>query len=418
MNRFDDDERALSRALHGKVDQMNDAPLGLGQVQGAARVVRRRRRIAAGAGLAAAAVIVVPTAIIAAGGLDRGVDEPPPATSSATPDPTRSASQTATPQRTTAPLDVADLPTGPAPAIEWSDGRDVHRADGSVAEGVLPTNADGFAPMGPGWIVTSHDESGAAYAQWVPESGVSTAQVYDLDGALATSSEGEVVAWAEPDGGVRVVQSDGEEAYDMRAIDAPGAYSAVAVTTEDCKEGHSSDAGCTVFVNTVGEQAQVWLTSSHGFAERFDEGIRTMTAWTDGAYAGITEVRDDTSTCSAVRDPSTLSTVWDTCDNRLVDFSPGGDHLLGVGSIGDGFGDGQVSILDAADGTVLVDLRSDEDHQTSVVQMAWEDDSHVLMVTYADGAWAIVRLGLDGSMEYAVPPREGDQFERPFFLQS
>jgi hypothetical protein len=110
--------------------------------------------------------------------------------------------------------------------------------------------------------------------------------------------------------------------------------------------------------------------------------------------------------------------LWETCDNRLLDFSPSGTHLLGVGSVGDGFGDGQVSILDAADGTVLVDLRSDEEHQTSVVQMAWEDDSHVLMVTYADGAWAIVRLGLDGSMEYAVPPREGDQFERPFFLQS
>jgi hypothetical protein len=361
----------------------------------------------------------VPTAIIAAGGFDRGTDGPPPATVSPTSDPTESPSErsTATPEpAATAPFDIADLPTGAAPAIEWSDGRDVHRPDGTVVEDVLPTNVDGFAPMGSGWVVTTHADDGA-YAQWVPESGVSTAQVYELDGGLATSPKGEVVAWAEPDGGVRVVQSDGDETYDLPAIDTPGAYSAVAVTTEDCQEGRSSDAGCTVFVNTLGEQAQAWASTSQ-FAERFDEDVRTMTAWTDGAYAGITEVREDTSTCSAVRDPSTLSTVWETCDNRLVDFSPDGAHLLGIGSIGDGFGDGHVSLLDAADGTVLVDLKSDMDHQTWALQFAWEDESHVLMVTYADGAWGIVRLGLDGSMEYAVPPREGSDLERPFFLQS
>ena len=92
--------------------------------------------------------------------------------------------------------------------------------------------------------------------------------------------------------------------------------------------------------------------------------------------------------------------------------------MLGVGSVGDGFGDGQVTILDAADGRVVADLRSDEQHQTTALQLAWEDDSHALAVTYADGKWAVVRIGLDGTMEYAVPPRAGDQFERPFFLQS
>ena len=66
----------------------------------------------------------------------------------------------------------------------------------------------------------------------------------------------------------------------------------------------------------------------------------------------------------------------------------------------------------------LADLRSDEQHQTSAVQLTWEDASHALAVTYADGAWAVVRIGLDGTMEYAVPPREGSDFERPFFLQS
>ena len=32
----------------------------------------------------------------------------------------------------------------------------------------------------------------------------------------------------------------------------------------------------------------------------------------------------------------------------------------------------------------------------------WEDADHLLVVTFQAGEWAIVRLGLDGSMEYAV----------------
>lgn len=424
MSPMNDDEQALSRALHGKVDHMNDAPLGLDDVQGAAQGVRRRRRIAAGAGLAAAAVILVPTAIVASGGLGRDDSAPGPVASTTTPttepvdSPTSEPSATEAPDPdVTLPFDVSDLPTGPAPAIEWSDGRDIHRADGSVVAGVLPPTADGFAPMGSGWVVATHDEGGG-FAQWIPASGMSTAQVYDLDGDLATSPGGEVVAWAEPDGGVRLVQRDGDETLEMSPITAPGAYDAVAVGTEDCKEGRTTESGCAIFVNTLGEQNQVWVTTSHGIVDRYDEEMRTMTAWSDGAYAGITEVKDDLSTCSAVRATATLSTVWDTCDHRLIGFAPSGRHVLGVGSVGDGFGDGQVAVLDATDGRVVADLRSDEQHQTSAVQLTWEDASHALAVTYADGAWAVVRIGLDGTMEYAVPPREGSDFERPFFLQS
>ena len=43
----------------------------------------------------------------------------------------------------------------------------------------------------------------------------------------------------------------------------------------------------------------------------------------------------------------------------------------------------------------------------------------MLVVTYSDGEWAVVRLGVDGSMEYAVPPRRGSSDLRsPFRLQT
>ena len=125
------------------------------------------------------------------------------------------------------------------------------------------------------------------------------------------------------------------------------------------------------------------------------------------------------STCSAVRDTATQSSLWETCSHRLVDFTPHGRHVLGMGSSRSGIGADRIAVLDAADGRVVFELSSDELHQTSVAQLTWEDDSHALAVIYADGKWAVVRIGLDGSMEYAVPPRaEGSDLDRPFILQS
>ena len=43
----------------------------------------------------------------------------------------------------------------------------------------------------------------------------------------------------------------------------------------------------------------------------------------------------------------------------------------------------------------------------------WEDRTHVLVVTFQAGEWAVVRLGLDGSMEYAVAPRRGSSVPAP-----
>ena len=49
----------------------------------------------------------------------------------------------------------------------------------------------------------------------------------------------------------------------------------------------------------------------------------------------------------------------------------------------------------------------------------WEDAEHVLVVTYQDGEWAVVRLGVDGSMEYAVEPRKASMDDAfPFRLQT
>ncbi len=409
---FNDDERALNRALHGQVDPLQASPLGLGEVQAKARVVRRHRRIAAAAAVAAAVAVVVPTALVATRGLDSTPDRPPVATQA--PDPTRTEASdptTSSPpeEAQTQPFDLSALETGDDPKIDWADGRDVHRFDGTVVPGALPAGTTDFAPMADGWVVMTRDDQGGQYAQYVPADGVSTQVVHDASGGLATSPLGEVVAWATPEGTVNGFHNGGE-LFELPSVGAGEYFDAVAVTTEDCQEGRTSPGGCTVYVNTKGLESTARLTSSHGITDLVADDIDELTAWTSGRLAGIVERRDDMTTCSVVKKSDDgQPVVWETCDNRLMDFSPTGATVLGVGSVGDGDGgEGVVTLLDSTTGTPLVDLRADEKHQTFAYQWAWEDDSHVLLVVRSGVDWSIVRLGTDGSMEYAVAPVAGD----------
>jgi hypothetical protein len=409
MNSTNDDEgRRLRDALHGQVDSMTEAPLSLDDVSSRAHRIRRNRMVAAGVGIAAAVAIIVPAGMMAGGAFQRSAD---PDYASGSASPTTSTSPTPAP---TTDFDVADLPTGPAPALAWADGLTIHRADGTTVTARGVDRIDQLAPMGDGWVIATQD--GAGNLQVVRLSADGTAgDRYPLDGHLATSPEGQVVAWASPTGEVTVIQSGGAETFTMPPITAAGPYSAIAVSSEDCKEGRTTEAGCSVYVNTVGARSQAWVSTSHGFADRVGGGIRSTTA-VHGFLAGITEYHNDMTTCSQLQDaPGVVR--WETCDFRLVGFAPNSEHLVAVGSIGDGFGDGELAILDAG-GNPLVHLVSTQASFTSSMDQVWEDDTHVLTVTYQDGRWAVVRIGLDGSMEYAVAPVQGSDFDRPFFLQS
>ena len=419
---FDDDERALNRALHGHVDPLTDSPLGLDDVQGKARVVRRRRQLAAGAALAVAAAVIVPTAVIATRGLDDG-QGPGPATESATSTPT-GASESPGPEPSQpeptkrAPIDIAALPVGDAPKIDWAEGADVHRADGSTVAGVLPEGTTGLAPLGDGWVVATRDGEGNGFARFVPADGMAAQVLFELDGHLTTSPLGEVVAFTQPDGQVKIMQDGGADNFSMAPMTATGPYDTVAVTSEDCREAEPEGGGCTVLVNAVGEEPGAWFTTSHGIVDRLGGPIVRLTAWSAERYAGITRFNDDLTTCSSVRDAESGDEVWKTCDNRVVDFSPTGAAALGIGSVGSGNGEGQITLLDAADGSIFVDLVADEQHQVFATQWAWEDDSHVLVVVREGLDWSVVRLGTDGSLELAVEPRGGDEIDAPFILQT
>ena len=96
--------------------------------------------------------------------------------------------------------------------------------------------------------------------------------------------------------------------------------------------------------------------------------------------------------------------IWETCDYTLFDFSPSGERILAGPAYLDGFGQGIAAVLDR-DGEVLAEWRSHG--QAAILRTIWEDDDHVLVIVFQDEQSAILRVGLDGSVEIALPPVPG-----------
>ena len=115
---------------------------------------------------------------------------------------------------------------------------------------------------------------------------------------------------------------------------------------------------------------------------------------------GMTSVADEGS-CWGMFSTWKPKPIWETCDYTLFDFSPSGERILAGPAYLDGFGQGIAAVLDR-DGEVLAEWHSQG--QAAILHTIWEDDDHVLVIVFEDERWAILRLGVDGSVEIAVPP--------------
>ena len=421
---FDDDERALARALHGRVDHMNESPLGFQDVSATAHGIRRRRRVAAAAGIAAAAVVLVP-AVIAAGGLfDDKPAGPPVMSQSASPSQgsTPSESPTATPELPTSQvLDVSGLVLGDGPLLAWAeldyvqgvaDGGTIHGTDGTDTP--LPSGSlRQLAPLGDGYVVDMGDSEGNETVYVLDRDG-RTGDPYEASGGIAVSPGGNVVAWTAPDGTVSAAHGETGDVLTLRAVPGPGPYRTIGVTTEDCKEGRSNDGGCTVFVTSNGRKPAAYYTTSHGIVDRLP-GLMNVSASDLRRVGGMTSV-DESEPGSCSRMLQDFETeLWETCDNSLGPISPDGSLMIGLPDYLDGFGPNSMDLLDMTDGTPVRSWTSNARSATFFDEV-WEDAGHVLVVTYQGGDWAMVRLGVDGSMEYAVAPVAASDYERPFVV--
>ena len=311
-------------------------------------------------------------------------------------------------------LDVSDLERGAPPEIAWSERRAgrtvIHGTDQTTTP--VSNRLDRFAPMGSGFVVQTI--GGRPTTRWVAADGTPGRGEWRTGYGLAVSPKGQVVAFAGRAGRVWTIDQEGDRVFRFNRPPVTGTAHAAAVTGENCKEGEGDPGfGCSIAVNGP---HRAFYTSSHGIVDTVPH-LRQVDTGRGRWLGGTTSVTDFGSCSTMLR---SWRVKWRTCDNQLSDISPDNRHVLGTPAYADGFGPTALDVLTTADGSVVRSFASARDGSSATYfDEVWEDPEHVLVVTYQDGEWAVVRLGVDGSMEYAVAPRRGsvDAFS-PFRLQT
>lgn len=327
-----------------------------------------------------------------------------PATSAVTSPDSRSAPSTR--------FDVSDLETGAPPALAWVERKAgttvIHGSGGTVTP--VPKNVRELAPMGSGFVIQTAGKR-APRTRWVSADGTPGRHTWRTGYGLGVSAKGKAVAFSGKRGKVWSIDQEGDRVLRFSPVPIKGKGQAVTVSGEDCSE-QTSISGCSIYVN--GRRG--YFTSSHGIVDRAPK-MRLVSTGRGRYLGGITKI-SDTGTCSVML--RRWGAVWRTCANRFSDISTNNKHVLGIPAYGDGFGPTTLDLLKTRNGSVVHSFTaSRRGNSATYFHEVWEDAGHVLVVTYQADQWAIVRVGLDGSMEYAVPPRAGGaNLASPFELQT
>ena len=315
-------------------------------------------------------------------------------------------------------FDVSDLETGAPPKLVWSQTTgDESTIHGPAGETTIAGRVDALAPMGSGYVVQSFDTSdpnARPITRFVGADGTPGRSTWRTGYGLATSPDGEAVAFTTRRGGVKVIDLDGDRVLSMPSVPRKGFAEPVYVTNGYCREDETSN-GCAVLLNSTGRRRETWVVSSHGIVETTP--VKAVSAGRKRWTGGITTF-SDMGTCSVMM--RNFHKRWRTCDNMFSDISPDTRRVLGTPAYADGFGPTKLDVLDLRTDQLQNSWTSTRRVATAYFDEVWEDPTHILVVTYSGEEFAIVRLGLDGSMEYAVEPvadTDGDM-ETPFHLQT
>lgn len=312
-------------------------------------------------------------------------------------------------------LDVRGLDQGAPPAVAWSERRSgttvIHGTDGSSTP--APNRLAEMAPMGSGHVIQTFGRGGTR-TRWIAADGAPGRRDWRTGYGLAVSPLGNVVAFAGRAGRVWTIDQEGDRVFRFNPVPVTGTAHAAVVSGENCKEGEGDPGvGCSI---TVNGPRRAFYTTSHGIVDRVPR-LRHVSTGRGRLLGGITSLSDFGS-CSAML--RSWQVRWRTCDNQLSDVSPDNQHVIGTPAYADGFGPTALDVLATSDGKTVHSFTSARNGRSATYfDEVWEDAEHVLVVTYQDGKWAVVRLGVDGSMEYAVAPRRGSMDTwAPFQLQT
>lgn len=379
-------EDQVHDALHRRADRVQRAPFDVTDVRTRARRIQRRRTATVVAGVAAVLAIAVPVGVTMVGSAQRSdvppAPQPPPAVASGT-----------------IRVDARSAPVEGGPGVPMINVVEPTFVDGDESI-PLPDAYDSLVPYGDGWIATVNVE------------GDQTVQVLDADfrpvdgngrptTGLTVSADESRIAWAEYDGSRWVVvdrAADGSR--EDRRTELPPAPEDARVTTV----GFVSDTEVLASrTDPVDYSLSTFVVDGSG-ASDLPGVVRPWAASAaTGMAAGVTRVKADNSSCSAVVDARarTGEPLWSTCEHTLVSFSPDGAYVVGFASYLTGDGSPTLAILDAATGQEVIDfdLVGPRLGIRGIHEVAWEDDGSMLATLVSGSDQFVVRLGLDGTVE-------------------
>lgn len=396
------DEDRLRQALHTQATRAGTGQVDLDSVTSRARGIRRRRTALAAVSTAAVLALVVPAGLAVTG--MPGDDGAPPVAGPSV-DPTDDPNGPAGRAR----LDLDDLATGPVPGVAWLERATLVTAGGERLD--LPRSYRQVAGFGDGYVVQGivDDETGERVVEVLDSSGAVTQSYASLD-SVAVSDDGTLAVFSDPQGELSLLEAGASSPTTLEV--QPGQQKLpVAVTgTAPC------ESACSVYYAVSGPDGGVNVLSvGDGQLEAAGPFERLDAVAPDGRRAG--QVSSDTieaTACSAMLEGGRQ--LWRTCDHSLGDFSPDGTHLVGTDAYLDGTGRSMVAVLDAATGDPVVTYEVDTRAGVLIGDWVWEDDEHLLVTVHSEGAWRVVRVGLDGSAETATEPVPGDDFESSVVL--
>ncbi|HEY3528099.1 MAG TPA: hypothetical protein VGK78_03040 [Nocardioides sp.] len=300
------------------------------------------------------------------------------------------------------PFPVTGLATGDRPRIPYAVASSVdflggdwvlRHPDGSTLR--LPTLTwSVWAPMGDGAIGMAGTEAGPEL-QRVSGTGAVRSRLIQHFG-LAVSPDHEIVGWLGDRGSPRVVEGGGTRSSTIPRV-GRGTVIASIEGPGTCQEQAPEGGGCTVFVNG---RRHAWASTSHGLVDRVAPALKVSDVSQRGRVAGLLSRRTDTHRACWGVVRADGHRVVRTCNYYLDTFSPDGRRVLGERSETRWASVNRFAVF-GRDGHVVRSWVFDPGRHRSLSQLTWEDSRHLLGVLHTRGRWGIVRIGTDGTVEYA-----------------
>lgn len=385
-----DEKDLLSRELHQRSVGVGGHPIGLDDVRDRARSIRRRRNAVRGVVAAVVLAVAVPVGLSTtdllgssrtpAPPVASGSVEPSPDTPAPTPGPDGSF-----------PLTVHGLAKGEPAGLPYvvAKSDQLVTPDGTFD---LPESYSMITPYNGGWLAvgsSQHPEQIVMLDDNFQVTHTDPAGGYDL----AVSADGSHVAYTVRESKTEVMlvnaPTDGTDPVTWMIEVPPGeSLNPVAFLDDDSVVYYTPAADIMGVARTGGT-----LTPIDGF-RRVDDASEAT-----GMVSGLVSYGIDGG-CSGVMDPATGQLRWKSCDYSDLRFSPDGRYVVADASYFDGPGSPTLTILDASTGDVVAHFSPvQRDTVVGVAQAVWEDDESVLAFVDEGGDQAMVRLGIDGSIE-------------------